>query len=265
MKMYCRNCGKEISEGVKFCPHCGAAQTPKEEKEVIVENSKEQQSKITTDTPDKPEEESDTSSTHKKTKISFNPFDFSELNYKAGFLGPIFYFYKGLWEKGILILSADLLLVSILSFFTHSIETLLVIGAAMYFVFYGYLANNDLRAKENNNETMWKELPYVFSNKVVPIGITVAVVFLLSFSVGNAYTANIEDSARPIVSQVLSKSFELDYDCSDVAITRNNGNNQYDAIATVDGGQVINVSIQVLPKKNSIVVTIPYSEAARLN
>ena len=22
--MYCRNCGKEIDEGTKFCPHCGA-------------------------------------------------------------------------------------------------------------------------------------------------------------------------------------------------------------------------------------------------
>lgn len=30
-KMYCYHCGKEISEGTKFCPYCGASMLPKTE------------------------------------------------------------------------------------------------------------------------------------------------------------------------------------------------------------------------------------------
>ena len=30
-RMYCSHCGKEISEGTKFCPYCGASLLPKTE------------------------------------------------------------------------------------------------------------------------------------------------------------------------------------------------------------------------------------------
>ncbi len=33
--MYCKSCGKTIEDSAKFCVHCGAAQTEKEEKSLV--------------------------------------------------------------------------------------------------------------------------------------------------------------------------------------------------------------------------------------
>ena len=43
--MFCRKCGKEIKEGVKFCPYCGAETTkiktePRQEKTIKMKEKK---------------------------------------------------------------------------------------------------------------------------------------------------------------------------------------------------------------------------------
>ena len=36
--MFCKNCGKEIEDAVKFCPECGAAQTVSEKSTFKINN-----------------------------------------------------------------------------------------------------------------------------------------------------------------------------------------------------------------------------------
>lgn len=149
--MYCTNCGNKLEDGDKFCPNCGAPRN---------KNSVEKQ---------------ETRSTGRKS-----PF-----NIWAAIFGPLYYIYKGLWKKGLLLNSLLVIVMSVSRFFLP-IEIVIVVSLLLQFVVYGFLGSMDIFRQARSGETVWGEIPSVFNKGVFVIGITgIAFIFAsagLSFS-----------------------------------------------------------------------------------
>lgn len=92
----------------------------------------------------------------------------------------------------------------------------------------------------------------------------VIVVIIIGIVLFKPSSSSIENDAKPLVTQILQEQYELDRECDDVTITRDNKDDTYNAKATLDNGSAINVLIEYYPKKSRIYVQIPYSEVLLL-
>jgi len=144
--MYCTNCGNKLENEDKFCPNCG---TPRN-KNII--------------------EKQETRRTRRK----------SSFNIWAAIFGPLYYIYKGLWKKGLLLNSLLIIIMSISRFFLP-IETISVVSLILQFVLYGFLGSIDIFRQEQSGEVTWKELPSVFSRGILVITVT-GLAFLFAFA-----------------------------------------------------------------------------------
>lgn len=97
---------------------------------------------------------------------------------------------------------------------------------------------------------------------IIAIFVGVIIVGILLFKTSNS---GIENDAVPLVTQILQEQFEIDRECEDVTITKDNKDNTYDAKATLDNGSAINILVEYYPDKKRIFVQIPYSEVLLLN
>lgn len=102
------------------------------------------------------------------------------------------------------------------------------------------------------------------NNKIL-IAVLVAVVGIIAFVVFGNSSSDIEEASKPIVDQILQEQYDLDRSCDDITITNDNGDDTYEAKATLDNGSAININIEYYPKKDRIYVQIPYSEVLLLN
>ncbi|MDN6736324.1 MAG: zinc ribbon domain-containing protein, partial [Tetragenococcus koreensis] len=139
--MYCSQCGKEINKEMRFCPFCGAeqkrrnadksnaseeketkteAQEKSEEKESPLTESNEEQdntketSKIDTGKSSIEKVEEDTSEKKTNSQTKNTKKENNSWGSWRSLLGPVYYFQKGLWKKGLLLLSAVFLASSVL-------------------------------------------------------------------------------------------------------------------------------------------------------
>ena len=102
------------------------------------------------------------------------------------------------------------------------------------------------------------------NNKIL-VAVLVAVVGIIAFVVFGNSSSDIEEASKPIVDQILQEQYDLDRSCDDITITNDNGDDTYEAKATLDNGSAININIEYYPKKDRIYVQIPYSEVLLLN
>lgn len=103
------------------------------------------------------------------------------------------------------------------------------------------------------------------TNNKILIVVLVAVVGIIAFVLIGSSSPDIEKASKPIVDQILQEQYDLNRSCDDVTVTNDNGDNTYEAKATLDNGSVININIEYYPKKDRIYVQIPYSEVLLLN
>jgi len=144
--MYCTNCGNKLENEDKFCPNCG---TPRNKNNI---------------------EKQKTRSIRRK----------SSFNIWAAIFGPLYYIYKGLWKKGLLLNSLLVIIMSVARFFLP-IETISVVSLILQFVVYGFLGSIDIFRQEQSGEVMWEELPSVFNRGVLVIIVT-GLAFLFAFA-----------------------------------------------------------------------------------
>lgn len=78
-------------------------------------------------------------------------------------------------------------------------------------------------------------------------------------------SSGLEESAKPLVNQILQEQYGLNRTADDVTITHDNGDNTYRAKAILDNGSAININVEYYPKKDRIYVEIPYTEVLMLN
>ena len=102
------------------------------------------------------------------------------------------------------------------------------------------------------------------NNKIL-VAVLVAVVGIIAIVVFGNSSSDIEEASKPIVDQILQEQYDLDRSCDDITITNDNGDDTYEAKATLDNGSAININIEYYPKKDRIYVQIPYSEVLLLN
>lgn len=102
------------------------------------------------------------------------------------------------------------------------------------------------------------------NNKIL-VAVLVAVVGIIAFVVFGNSSSDIEEASKPIVDQILQEQYDLGRSCDDITITSDNGDDTYEAKATLDNGSAININIEYYPKKDRIYVQIPYSEVLLLN
>lgn len=199
--MYCNNCGKKIEKNTKFCQFCGTKQ--KHEKMDNKSSSGEKDEK--TPVAFKNEKKKNSQQISEEETIS----KWNNFNIWASLFGLIYYFYKGLWKKGLLLTSILLLVISFISFFvaTNSFWLLAII---LHIILFGYMANIDIKRKEENKEGMWKEAPDIFSKKIVP-GIVIVSTVIFIFSLFNAYEIDTQDSPLSISEQFVQHSEMKDY------------------------------------------------------
>ena len=95
-------------------------------------------------------------------------------NFKAFFFGPIYYFCKGMWRKGFLLLSAAFLLAS----FTLLVPNLSFIGLIIS-PLCATLANRDYYLHKTQNVKTWKYLPDFLTHPASVTMIFLASVLLL--------------------------------------------------------------------------------------
>ncbi|WP_376716760.1 MULTISPECIES: zinc ribbon domain-containing protein [Enterococcus] len=103
------------------------------------------------------------------------------------------------------------------------------------------------------------------TNNKILIVVLVAVVGIIAFVLIGSGSPDIEEASKPIVDQILQEQYDINRSCDDVTVTNDNGDNTYEAKATLDNGSAININIEYYPKKDRIYVQIPYSEVLLLN
>ena len=181
-------------------------------------------------------------------------------NIWAAIFGPLYYIYKGLWKKGLILSSLILIVIGVaeLLFPTASLNWVTI---GLNVGVYGALANFDINRKEQFNEKMWKELPPVFNLNWVVI-LIFAISFIFSIATDNGSTTEIEDASVDIVTDILHNQFNIPLDAIDVMIVNESetAENTYEARATLSNNTVINISIEYYPDKDNLYVYIPYEE-----
>lgn len=188
----------------------------------------------------------------------------NKFNIWAAIFQIFYYLYKGLWRKGLLLFA----IVAIISAVTqmiipnnwkHGID----IGISV--ALFGVLGSKDVKQKVENNETMWKNVPAVLNKGIVIITIA-AIAFVINLVAisHNTSESNIEESAKPIVTNILKEQYESDLEADDVTITEEGDNNTYNAIATLSNGTAIRIKIEYYPSKDRIYVEIPYTEGMKI-
>lgn len=110
---------------------------------------------------------------------------------------------------------------------------------------------------------MMKAMNNKKNNKIVPV-VIIAVVGIIAFVLFGSGSSNIEEKSKPVVDEILQEQHGLDYTCEDVTITNDNGDNTYEANASLDDGRAIKIGIEYYPKKDRIFVEIPYTELIKL-
>lgn len=118
-----------------------------------------------------------------------------------------------------------------------------------------------LRSKE-----IYRSSNYPKRKKWIPIVIVFILIgMVLVFLFRGGGTSNVEEASIPLVNQILQEQYNLDYECEDVTITNDNGDNTYEAKALLNDGSAVNINIEYYPKKDRIYVQIPYKEVLWLN
>ncbi len=173
--MYCTNCGNKIEVEAKFCSSCGAPnKNVKVETIGEVNEIRRSENAINQSGQRK-------ASTRKSIWFGKN----IKIRLWAFLFRVLYYIYKGLWKKGLLLYSLGLILETILVFFTQLInwyengfiELLFIfLYGTMSPILFGVMGPIDVHRKEYSNETMWKEVPSVFSKGPVVIVVTIVVV-----------------------------------------------------------------------------------------
>lgn len=175
-ELYCTNCGNKIKIEAKFCTSCGAP--IKNVKEVGTSKGKSEVNHLEAKTNQGGQYESSS-----RKKNWFN--EDTKIRIWTFLFGVFYYIYKGLWKKGLLLYTLTLIIAIVLVFFTQlfnwnestffSLRRLMLIGI------YATMGPIDIHRKEYNNETMWKELPSVFSKGPAVIAVTVVAVIFNSY------------------------------------------------------------------------------------
>lgn len=184
----------------------------------------------------------------------------SNLNIWAAIFGPLYYIYKGLWKKALLLTSVILVIIGVVQwvFPTMSINGLSIgLNAGIY----GTLANIDLNRKKRFKETVWKELPSIFNLNWMVIGVfVVSVIFSISTDSGSI--SEIEDASVDVVSQILQDRYDIPLEAVDVMILDETEGveNSYEARAILSNNSVINISIEYYPDRDNLYVFIPFEE-----
>lgn len=69
---------------------------------------------------------------------------------------------------------------------------------------------------------------------------------------------NLEEAAKPVVTEIIKEQFYADRECKSVHITEDSGNGFYKAVATLDNGNDMRITIE--NKGQHIYVQIPYGQ-----
>lgn len=184
----------------------------------------------------------------------------SNFNLWAAIFGPLYYIYKKMWRKALL-LSSLVLIISGIAQWVFPTASLAWLSIGLNIGIYGGLANIDIERKKRFKETVWKELPTVFNNNWLII-----IIFVLSFvfliSTDDSSISIIEDSSIDLVTQVLHNQYDIPLDAVDVMIVNEvkGVKNNYNAKATLSDSSVINILIEYYPDRDYIFVTVPYDE-----
>jgi hypothetical protein len=102
-------------------------------------------------------------------------------------------------------------------------------------------------------------------NYKILIFVIIAVIGIVTFVLLRRNSVDIEGSAKPLVTQILQDQYGLNYECKDVTITKDKGDNTYDAKAELDNHSTIEINVEYYPRKNKIFVEIPYNQVLLLN
>lgn len=210
---------------------------------------------------------------HRKAhSTSQTSFSSDKFNIWAALFGFAYYIYKGLWKKGMLLWSANLIISAIVNVVSSSFQyniwlSLLTVSHAVLF---GLMAPYDLKRKEKYNETMWKVLPDIFKEGSTVIAAGVLSLFLA------VYTLQIE----PSLSEIEITSTEVTNDillqegiflsATNVTITNEVYENLYEGYADLSNGETIRITIDYIPPRSFgdydyyVYVEIPYTELTRL-
>nr|WP_156095879.1 hypothetical protein [Tetragenococcus muriaticus] len=97
-------------------------------------------------------------------------------------MGYSIIFIRGFGKNGLLLQSLLFILIGIVDRFTIylylSYKASEILSLALGATLFGRMSTIDISRKQEESETMWKELPSIFNNGVVVIGVTVASVFI---------------------------------------------------------------------------------------
>ena len=187
-------------------------------------------------------------------------------NFWALLFGVLYYFAKGMWKKGSVILSVSMLINAVLSFvaFTIGQELPSVLYWIFPAVFCAQFANRDYYALKTQGEAMWAGLPKFLGNPVVAVLFPV-ITFVLALSVVMAQvqgsqkiyaeplscdSISVHDTVKEIARGEVTKSIpanrvsEFDYQLSAVVPVSSDGQGEFSCSAQfslIAGGSTLGV------------------------
>jgi Protein of unknown function (DUF2628)/zinc-ribbon domain len=118
--VFCRSCGKEMSADAAFCPHCGASQTsaspaPNGGSQASVSSSTASTASVAVSDAWKLKfsliEKAGGTKLPMANDLSFGERGKAIFNVLGFFFGPIYYFAKGMWKRGLTYLAMGIVLV----------------------------------------------------------------------------------------------------------------------------------------------------------
>ncbi|HCS93947.1 MAG TPA: zinc ribbon domain-containing protein [Bavariicoccus seileri] len=220
---YCSNCGNKVEQSSNFCEKCGS------ELRTINESANESNDK------------------HRYRTFSVWAAIFS-----------IFYYgKKKMWAKGFVLMSLVYIILIITTLINP--DWVVLVATITSVLIFGIMSPIDVKRYNEKKETMWPELPSFLRSKVV-VGILFTTLLLSYITVlfYNPSESSIEESSVSVVTEIVQDQWGLDVECERVIITKDLGNNNYEAKAEMDTGEVLDITIEYYPKKDTIYVEIPY-------
>ncbi len=181
-------------------------------------------------------------------------------NLWAALFGFLYYAYKGLWKKGLLLTSLTMIILTIIHLLFPRIS-LSALSTGVSVGVFGAMGNIDLNRKAEYGETMWKELPPIFHRNWAVIGLSV-LIFILYMTIPSTPLPEMEDASTELVTEILTEHYQLPLEAVDVRILDEveGVENLYNAQATLSNDLTVQISVEYFPESNYIEVFIPEEE-----
>ncbi|ANI28974.1 hypothetical protein PL78_03860 [Yersinia entomophaga] len=174
------------------------------------------------------------------------------INFNAWALlfGSVYYFIKGMWQKGLIIMAAGILFSAFAIFLGYERQAYLIPSVVT-----ALMANVDFYRLSRFNEKIWPKFPAIFGKIKFCLLVLVFSLVIGVMTVVASERAELETSACSVLTEILQWQLDSNATCKKVTIDEEVTEGFYRAHAVLDNGNEMLITLE--QRNNQIYVVVP--------